>query len=160
VSSWRLTDCPATAGPAVCATAAHERWSWAAELLIDICPEMRRHCTKGGRWTKLAHCKVGDTLLCAKQPHNRLSFPEAVSGATFGSLSRAEQAILAGRQVQGLDPNGSLENLLTPEATKIMFSTKKSTREEVRDKIIAAIKREIEGPLCLRYVIRYHRPNS
>jgi hypothetical protein len=38
---------------------------------------------------------------------------------------------------------------------KILFSTKKSTRKEVRDKIIAAIKRKIEGPLCLRYVTRY-----
>jgi hypothetical protein len=110
---------------------------------------------KGEDGQSLHTVKVGDTLLCANQPHNRLSSPEAVSGATFGSLSPAEQAILSGRPVQGLDPNGRLENLLTPEAIKILFSTKKNTRKEVRDKIIAAIKREIEGPLCFRYVTRY-----
>jgi hypothetical protein len=94
---------------------------FASELLIDICPEMRRHCTKGGRWRWLAHCKVGDTLLlCAQQPHNLPSSPEAVSGATFGSLSPAEQAILAGRPVPGLNPNGSLESLLTADAIKML----------------------------------------
>jgi hypothetical protein len=85
----------------------------------------------------------------------RVDLEEGTTNTTFGSLSPAEQAILSGRPVQDLDPNGRLEKLLTPEAITTLFSTNRNTRKEVRDKIIAAIKREIEGPLCLRYVTRY-----
>jgi hypothetical protein len=67
-----------------------------SDLLIDICPEIQKHCNKA-RWKILAECKMGDTLLCAQQPTR--SEPMVARDADINDLSPAEQAILQGTQV-------------------------------------------------------------
>jgi hypothetical protein len=84
-----------------------------SDLLIDICPEMQKHCNKA-RWKTLAESKIGDTLLCAQQPTQ--SEPMAARDADINDLSPAEQAILQGTQVPGLGTCNLLEDLLTAEA--------------------------------------------
>jgi len=99
-----------------------------SDLLLDFCPEMQKHCNKP-RWKALAECRMGDVLVCAQQPTR--SEPMTARDADITDLSPAEQAILQGTQVPGLEKCKRLDKLLTEGAKKRLDNLNHEIRDEV-----------------------------